>query len=86
VYSPTRIVDASPRAKALSQDLAALIKERRMQDPSLGVPDAFVALELLKVSLLEESGVTAASGRVAAIAGVALAAVVTGVALFLMSR
>jgi hypothetical protein len=66
--------------------MAALIRERRAQDPSLGAPDAFVALELVKASLLEESGATVTRRRVALLAAVALSAAVAGVALFLMSH
>jgi hypothetical protein len=86
VYTLTTIADPSLRAKALSQELAALIKQRQAQDPSLGAADAFVALELLKASLLEESGVAVSGRRVALIAAVALSAAVAGVALFLMSH
>ena len=86
MYTPTKITDPPPRAQALSYDLAALIKERRTQDPSLGVPDTLVALELAKTSLLEESGITLARGRFALVAAVALSAAVAGFALFLMSQ
>jgi hypothetical protein len=86
VYTPTKITDPPPRAQALSYDVAALIKERRTQDPSLGVPDTLVALELVKTSVLEESGITLARGRFALIAAVGLAAAVVGFAIFLMSQ
>ena len=66
--------------------MAALIKERQAQDPSLGAADAFVALELLKATLLEESGVAVTGRRVALIAAVALCTAVVGVALFLLSH
>jgi hypothetical protein len=86
VYTPTKLSNPPPRAKALFCDVVAMIKERRAQDPSLGVPDTLIALELVKSSLLEESGITLARGRFALVAAVALSAMVAGFALFLMSQ
>lgn len=83
--SANLINSASPRAKSLSQEVRALIRERRSHDPGLGVPDALVALELARASLLEESGVTAVGRRlIVAVAGAVLLA--TGLMLFQMSR
>jgi hypothetical protein len=86
VYTPTTIADPSPRAQALSRDLASLVERRRAQDPGLGVPDALVALELVKASMLEESGVALTGRRAVLVAIVALAVATAGMAFFLMSQ
>jgi hypothetical protein len=87
VDTPTTVIDdPSARAQALSHDLTALIAERRTQDPSLGVPDTLVALELAKASLLEDAGVPLAGGRAVLIAAVALAVAVVAFALFAVSH
>jgi len=84
VYTPTTITDASPRAQALSQEVAALINQRRTEDPSLGVPDSLVALELAKASLLQESGIPLAGRRLVLAALVALSLAVTGFFVFFL--
>lgn len=86
MYSPTTISDPPPRVEALSRDVKALIKERRAEDPRLGVTDTLAALELVKVSLLEESGVQPAVRRVALIAMALLLAVTAVMALFVTRR
>jgi hypothetical protein len=85
VYTPTAISNTSPQAHGFSQELIALIRERRAQNPTLGVPDVLVALELAKASLLSESGVSAARMRI--LAGIAAAFVVgVGMFVFFMSK
>lgn len=80
------ITDASPRSQALSYEVAALINQRRTEDPSLSVPEALVALELTKASLLEASGVPFSGRRLVLAAVVALSIAVTGFfAFFLMN-
>lgn len=65
--------------------MAGLIKERSAGDPGLGVPDMLIALELVKASLLEESGVALSGPRTALIVAVALSVAIAGFAVFLMS-
>ena len=63
-----------------SQELIALIRTRRAQDPTLGLPDVLVAMELAKAALLSESGVTTARNRAVLVAAAVL---ISGVAAFL---
>lgn len=84
VYTPTTFTDASRRAQALSQDVASLIRRRRSEDPSLGVPDALLALELAKASLLEESGIGLTGRRLLLAVAVALSVAVTGFSVFFL--
>jgi hypothetical protein len=86
VYTSTTIADPSPRAEALSRDVLALLRERRGQDPALGVLEALVALELVKASLLEESGVATAGRRIVLVAAAALALAVAASMIFVMSH
>jgi hypothetical protein len=83
---PTTITGACPRAQGLARELEAIVKERRGQDPGLGIPDALVALDLVKASLLEESGIAPAGTRAILVAAVALAITVAGFMLFVASR
>jgi hypothetical protein len=86
VYTSTTIADPSPRAEALSGEVLALLRERRGQDPNLGVLETLVALELVKASLLEESGVASAGRRTVVVVAVALSVAVAAFMLFFMSR
>jgi hypothetical protein len=86
VYSRTTTTDPTPRIEALSRDVKALIKERRAQDPRLGVPDALAALELVKASLLEESGFPLAGRRAVLLAMALLLAVTAAMTLLLLRR
>lgn len=86
MYTATTLTDPPPRAKALSLALDAMIREQRERDPSLGVPDALVALELTKAALLEQSGVPVAGRRAALVVAAALAVAVAGFALFVLTH
>ncbi|MFQ5513583.1 MAG: hypothetical protein ACE5FG_04035 [Myxococcota bacterium] len=80
MYTPTTFANPSAQAEALSRELDALIRTQRAQNPTLGLPDVLVAMELAKAGLLDEAGLTAARSRVL---GVALAALIVGVSAFL---
>ncbi len=80
MYTPTAFATPSPRAQALSQELIALVAQRRSHDPGLGISDALVALELAKASLLSEG--TGRAPQWLAIAAAVLAAVIAGFVVF----
>jgi len=84
VYTPTPIRDASPRSEALSEAVRQVIDEHRRRDPQLGAPEALVALELAKTSLLQDAIGPAGGRRTALMAGLVLAALATGLAFFLL--
>jgi len=67
VYTPTTLSNPSARAQGLSEELSAVLRERRAQDPTLGLPDVLVATEVIRASLLSESGITAARSRIVAV-------------------
>ncbi len=81
MYPATHYASPSVRAQTLSQELIGLLRQRRAQDPGLGVSDAVMALELAKASLLSESGLM--GRRVALVVGAAIALIVAlGVVFF----
>ncbi len=65
-----------------SQELIALVRERRAQTPTLGLPDALVAMELAKAALLSESGVTTARTHALIVAAAVLVAAVSAFIVF----
>jgi len=75
----------SHRAQALSQELLALVNQRRSHDPTLGLPDALVALELAKASLLSQ-GAGGVARQQLALGAVVLAVVIAGFAVFFVGQ
>lgn len=86
MYDAADSIDASPRSQALALEVTSLIRERRAGDPDLGFPEALIALELAKRSLLRESGFEATSRRIAVFVVAALSVVIAGLAFFLLSQ
>ena len=84
VYTHTILTNPSQRAQALSHELLALVGQRRSHDPTLGIPDTLVALELAKATLLAEGAGSIAS-RQLALGAVVLAVVIAGFAVFFVS-
>ena len=65
-----------------SQEIIALIRERRAQTPMLGLPDALVAMELAKAALLSESGITTARSHALIVVAAALIVAVSAFVIF----
>ena len=76
MYTPAAFSTPSRQADTFSQELIALARERQGQNPTLGLPDVLVAMELAKVALLAESGVTMTRSRALVVGAVVLLAVI----------
>lgn len=74
MQTPTSISNPSPRAEAFSRELIDLVRRHRERDPSCGLPDVLVALELAKASLLAEAGMTGVRRAIFAVVAAILAA------------
>lgn len=78
--------NASPRVRALSRDIIALLRERRSQDSRLSILELLTALDLTRLALLQESAVANSAHRRVAAVAVALAIILTGAMLIVIAR
>jgi hypothetical protein len=77
---------ASPQAQMLGQEIAGLVRERRVQRPDLAWTDVILALAIARETLSRESGGSNASRLASLVAGLLAVVMLAVGALFFVAQ